>query len=115
MIISVTTFYIIAGLVLSGTIGMLLGLAITINCGKITRCIVTPIIALITGFGIVAIFAAEIKSDKAKWNNGYCQKCGTKLELFDIERYRGNETFYYQCENGHIIELHHLYETDKKE
>jgi hypothetical protein len=115
MIISITTFYIIIGLVLSGTIGMLLGLAITVDCKKITRCIASPIIALIVGFGLSAFFAANEKADKTKWNNGYCQKCGAELELFDIERCRGNETYYYRCENGHIIELGHLYETDRKE
>lgn len=109
------TVYIIVSLILSGTVGLLLGLAVTFNCGKIAKCIITPIIALIVGFGIAAIFIVEAKADKIKWNNGYCQKCGTKLELFDIEKYRGNETFYYQCENGHIIELHHLWETDDKE
>lgn len=105
--------YIITGLVLSGTVGLLLGFALTMNCGKTIRCIFTPLIALIVGFGIVAVFIAEAKVDETKWNDGYCQKCGTELKLFDIERYRGNESFYYQCENGHTIELYYLWETDE--
>ena len=115
MIMNEITTYIVMGLLLSGTIGLLAGFALTINCGKIIRCIFTPIIALLLGAAVTLCFALENKADKEKWNNGYCQKCGAKLELFDIEGRWKDEYFYYRCENGHIIRLNHLWETNDKE
>ena len=37
------------------------------------------------------------QTEEKRWNDGVCE-CGGHYQLFDIERHRGDEYYYYKCD-----------------
>lgn len=77
----------------------------------VAKVIISIIIALIIGFGAMGLLEFEYQGNSKRWNNGTCTTCGTTFELFDIEHSRnGGNTYYYKCENGHLIKTTNYFE-----
>lgn len=49
------------------------------------------------------------QTEEKQWNNGICE-CEGHYQLFDIERARGNEYYYYKCDkcNGIFKTTHYF-------
>lgn len=104
--------FVIGGIIFTITLGAFIAMISTSGMKDgIAKVIVSIIIALIIGFGVMGLLELEYHGDSKKWNNGTCITCGTPFELFDIE-YCANSgnTYYYKCENGHLIKTTNYFE-----
>lgn len=102
--------FIIAGLILTVSVGAFLALILTMKLEGKTRIIIAVILAFVIGFGLLKILMLNAEKDNEKWNNGICIECGGKYE-FQSSSYRRNEDdkYYYKCKNcGYTIELNSL-------
>lgn len=104
--------FIIGGIILTITLGAFMAMIFTSGMkGSIVKVIIGTVIAFAIGFGVMGLFELEYKGDAKRWNNGTCTTCGTTFELFDIEHSRnGGNTYYYKCENGHLIKTTNYFE-----
>ena len=67
---------------------------------KITKWVISFLIALIMGCGIGTILILQNSSDAKKWNDGKCTECGSNYKLTDVENARtGGMYYYYSCDN----------------
>lgn len=100
-----TSIFIIGGLVLTISVGAFMAMVFTSNMKDgLVKVIISILIALIIGFGLAELFELDREGDTLRWNNGDCRTCGETLELFDVEHHRNSgETYYYKCENGHLV------------
>ena len=103
----VSIMFIVAGLILTVSIGAFMSLLLTSEMKDgWKRNIISVIIALIVGFGISGLLMIEQEGYDKAWNNGHCE-CGTEWTLVDVERTRhGGKFYYYQCNDcKKIIEI----------
>jgi NADH:ubiquinone oxidoreductase subunit 3 (subunit A) len=64
---------------------------------------------------IVAIFVVAVmyglhlkEKNKKEYNNGTCLECGGHYHLVSASYYRGEDTYYYECDNcGHIFKTNY--------
>lgn len=102
--------FIIAGLILTVSVGAFFALVITSSLEGKKRVIIAIIIAFAVGFGLLRLLVVKGEIENEKWNNGICIKCGGKYE-FQSSSYRRNadDKYYYKCKNcGYTIELNSL-------
>ena len=100
--------FMLFGLLLSATVGVVMGLCLTAFAKDTKhRIIGTTIIALIIGFGLVSIIYHSKNVDDKLWNNGFCLKCESgRYELQTVTSYKMNKEYYYKCDScGYTIEL----------
>lgn len=104
--------FVIGGILFTITLGAFMAMIFTSGMKDgIAKVIVSIIIALIIGFGVTGLLELEYHGDFKKWNNGTCTTCGTTFELFDIEHCENTgNTYYYKCENGHLIKTVNYFE-----
>lgn len=104
--------FIIGGIILTITLGAFMALILTSEMKDgVMKIIVGTVIAFIIGFGVIGLIELEYEKDFKKWNNGTCTTCDTAFDLFDIEHHRnGGDTYYYKCENGHLIKTANYFE-----
>ena len=101
---------IIFGLIMSVSLGSFMAMIITSGMDDgIPRIIVSIIISLIIGFGLVFFLNACHDHEEEKWNNGICTTCNTEWHFQSAARGRQSTTYYYVCENGHILETNYLF------
>jgi hypothetical protein len=106
-----TIVLILLGLIMSITIGGMLALIATSGMKDgAPRVIITIILSLVIGFGIMFLLVEEQKSEVKKWNNGVCAICHTKWHFQSATYGKTSTTYYYTCENGHIIKTDNLYQ-----
>ena len=102
--------FIVAGLILTVSIGAFFALILTMKLEGKTRIIIAVILAFVIGFGLLKILMLNAEKENEKWNNGICTECGGKYE-FQSSSYRRNadDEYYYKCKNcGYTIELSSL-------
>lgn len=102
--------FIIAGLILTVSVGAFFALIVTRSLEGRKRVIIAIIIAFAVGFGLLKLLIVENEIDNKTWNNGVCIKCGGKYE-FQSSSYRRStdDKYYYKCKNcGYTIELNTL-------
>lgn len=104
--------FVIGGIILTTTLGAFMALIFTSEMkGGIAKVIIGIVVAFAIGFGISGLIKLEHERDAKRWNNGTCTTCGTAFDLFDIEHRRnGGDTYYYKCENGHLIKTANYFE-----
>ena len=60
---------------------------------------------------LIAVWGADQdrQTEERLWNNGVCS-CEGHYQLFDIERHRGDEYYYYKCDkcNGIFKTTHYF-------
>lgn len=103
--------FIIFGLIMSITFGGVLALIATSGMKDGTpRVIVTIILSLTIGFGIMFFLVEEQKCEVKKWNNGICATCHTKWHFQSAIYGKTSAAYYYTCDNGHILKTDNLYQ-----
>ena len=104
--------FIIGGIILTITLGVFMSMIFTSGMKNgIAKVIIGTVLAFAIGFGVMGLFGLEYKGDAKRWNNGTCATCGTAFELFDIEHHNSSgNTYYYKCENGHLIKTSNYFE-----
>ena len=105
------TAFIILGLITTISAGLFMGLILTSGMKDgIFKNILMLIIALVIGFGITGIVYAERNYEEKKWNNGICTHCNTEWHFQSATRGKSSTTYFYTCENGHILETDNLFQ-----
>lgn len=102
--------FIFFGIILSFSMGSMIS-AIIVNGikNKISKWLIGIILSLVIGFGLVGCVTGEEAMESKMWNNGKCNECNTKFELFEIEYIKNSgDLYYYKCENNHIIKVHSI-------
>ena len=102
--------FIVAGLILTVSIGAFFALILTMKLEGKTRIIIAVILAFVIGFGLLKILMLNVETENKEWNNGICTECGGKYE-FQSSSYRrhSNDEYYYKCKNcGYTIKLSSL-------
>lgn len=100
---------IIAGLLMSGLMGLPVGLIIAINRDHWWSKLLALIICCAIAFGIGCMCEQESVNDHNTFNNGVCVKCGGEYRMSGATRTRMSETFYYTCQDcGWTIETNCL-------
>ena len=91
--------FIVFGLLLSISVGAFVGMILTSGIrNQIVKIIMTIILSLTIGFGLVSLAVWERKVDEQKFNGGYCE-CGGEWDLFDIEdKKNAGSLYFYKCE-----------------
>lgn len=103
--------FIITGLIMTICGGWLFGCMFTCKMKKpIPHFIVATIISLIVGFSIGGLLTFDNLSQKEKWNNGICAKCGEEWHFQSANKGIGTPNYYYVCKNNHIIKTSILFE-----
>ena len=104
--------FIIGGVILTITLGAFMAMIFTSGMKNgIAKVIIGAVIASAIGFGLIGLVKLEYNGDAKRWNNGICTTCGTAFDLFDIEHHRNSgDTYYYKCENGHLIKTTNYFE-----
>lgn len=104
--------FIIGGVILTITLGAFMAMIFTSGMKNgIAKVIIGAVIAFSIGFGLIGLVKLEYNGDVKRWNNGICTTCGTAFDLFDIEHHRNSgDTYYYKCENGHLIKTTNYFE-----
>ena len=104
--------FIIGGIILTITLGAFMAMIFTSGMKNgIAKVIIGAVIASVIGFGLIGLVKLEYNGDAKRWNNGICTTCGTAFDLFDIEYHRNSgDTYYYKCENGHLIKTTNYFE-----
>lgn len=106
-----TVVCIVSGFILTITVGAFLAMVFTSEMeNNLGRLVLGVLIAFAIGFGIVGLIKLEYDFDAKRWNNGICSTCGKSLELFDVEHHRTGDTYYYKCENGHLLKAMNHFE-----
>lgn len=105
--------FIIFGVIMTISAGLFMGLILTSGMyDGIFKNILTLIIALVIGFGITGMAFIERDYEEKKWNNGICTHCNTEWHFQSAARGRSSTTYFYTCENGHILETNNLFQKD---
>ena len=104
--------FIFGGLFLTVTLGAFFALIFTSNMkNNIAKLIVGLIVAFIIGYGAIYLVSLDYKRDVRNYNNGICSICNEKLDLFDIEYYRGyGNEYFYKCKNNHLVRTSHHFD-----
>lgn len=92
------TGFILAGLVMTVTIGAFVGLIFTSGVEfSLKKWVAIVLIALTVGYGIAGLLVLETAMDEDKWNDGHCE-CGGEWDLINVNyvKKRGN-IYYYEC------------------
>jgi hypothetical protein len=97
---------------MSISMGAMLALMLTMEMDGIPRIIVSTILALLFGFGIVFIMEKHAEYEAEKWNNGICTKCGTEWHFQGASGRSSSKVYYYVCDNGHILETENLFQKE---
>lgn len=103
---------IIGGIIFTATLGAFMALMFTSGMKDgIAKVVLGTVIAFAIGFSVIGLIQLEYNGDAKRWNDGTCTICGTAFDLFDIECHRnGIKTYYYKCENGHLIKTANYFE-----
>lgn len=97
--------FIIAGLILTVSVGAFFALILTMKLEGKTRIIIAVILAFVIGFGLLKILMLNVEKDNEKWNNGICTECGGEYKFKNAY----NSSYFYACENcDHVIKLEEL-------
>lgn len=105
--------FITFGVIMTISAGLFMGLILTSGMyDGIFKNILTLIIALVIGFGITGVMFAERDYEAKKWNNGICPHCNTEWHFQSATREKSSTTYFYTCENGHILETNNLFQKD---
>ena len=105
------TAFIIFGVIMTISVGLFMGLILTYGMNDgIFKNILMLILALVIGFGITGIAFAERDFEAKKWNNGICPHCNTEWHFQSAARDKSVTTYFYTCENGHILETRNLFQ-----
>lgn len=103
--------FIIFGLILSVSMGAVFALILTSGMKDgFPKAIVSIILALFSGFGLMFCMVKHSEHEANKWNKGICPKCGTEWHFQSATKYRTSTTYYYSCENGHVLETESLFQ-----
>ena len=104
--------FVFGGLLLTVTLGALFAFMFTSNIkNNIARLIIGVIVAFVIGYGVIYLISLDYKEDEKNYNNGICSICNEKLDLFDIEYYRGyGNEYFYKCKNNHLVRTSHHFE-----
>lgn len=103
--------FIIFGLILSVSFGGIFALMLTSGMKDgFPRMIVSIILALFFGFGLMFCMVKHSELEVNKWNKGICSKCGTEWHFQSATKYRNSTTYYYTCKNGHILETESFFQ-----
>lgn len=94
--------FIIAGLILTISVGAFFALIVTRGLEGRKRVVIAIIIAFAVGFGLLRILIVENEKENEKWNNGICTECGGEYKFKNAN----NGTYYYACEDcDHVIKM----------
>ena len=100
---------IIGGLLMSGLLGLPVGLLLAIGRDHWWSKLIAVVISFAICFGFGCMFGQENVTDTNKFNNGICDQCGGEYRFTSSTRYRMTETFYYTCQDcGWTISTNHL-------
>lgn len=105
--------FIIFGLIMSMTFGGFFALILTSMMKEsFSRVVVSIILALFLGFGLMFCIAKHHECEAKKWNKGICPECGTEWRFQSATKYRTSTTYYYVCDNGHILKTDSLFQKE---
>ena len=106
-----TIALVLLSLVMSISIGAFVALIVTsgMNDGM-PRIITAIIISLAVGFGSVFFMNEHRKYEEKRWNNGFCTTCNAEWHFQSASKHKSSTTYYYTCENGHILETDCLFQ-----
>ena len=101
---------IIAGLLMGGIAGPLVGLIISIGCDTWRGIVLSFIICCAVFFGLGVMVGQEHINNRDTFNNGVCIQCGGEYRMSGATKIlMGRETFYYTCQDcGWTIETNCL-------
>lgn len=103
--------FIIFGLIMSMTFGGFFALILISGMKEsFLRVVVLIILALFLGFGLVFCIVKQNEYEAKKWNKGICPECGTEWHFQSATKYRTSTTYYYVCDNGHILKTESLFQ-----
>ena len=103
--------FIIFGLIMSMTFGGFFALILISGMKEsFLRIVVSIILALFLGFGLVFCIVKQSEHEAKKWNKGICPECGTEWHFQSAAKYRTSTTYYYVCDNGHILKTESLFQ-----
>lgn len=103
--------FIIVGLILSISVGAFFALILTSGMKTgFSKVIVSIISALLFGFGLLFCMVKHSEYEAKKWNKGICTECGTEWHFQSATKYRTSTTYYYVCDNGHILKTESLFQ-----
>jgi len=105
------TEFLLCGTVMSIGLGFLI---VTFCCFSMDNVfigfIVGTIISCIIGFGLCYCLVKNAENQRQKWNNGICAECGTPWHFQTATGRNNSKTYYYVCENEHILETSILFQ-----
>lgn len=105
--------FIIFGLIMSMTFGGFFALILISGMKEnFLRVVVSIILALFLGFGLVFCIVKQNEYEAKKWNKGICPECGTEWHFQSATKYRISTTYYYVCDNGHILKTDSLFQKE---
>lgn len=94
--------FIVAGLILTVSVGAFSALILTMKLEGKTRIIIAVILAFVIGFGLLKILMLNAEKENEKWNNGICTECGGEYKF----KNGNNGVYYYACEDcDHVIKM----------
>ena len=101
---------IIAGLLMGGIAGPLVGLIVSIGRDTWWGKVLSFVICCSIFFGVGALIGQGYANDCDTFNNGICTQCGGEYRMSGATEIRmGSETFYYTCQEcGWTIETNCL-------
>lgn len=105
--------FIIFGLIMSTAFGGFFTLIlISMMKESFSRVVVSIILALFLGFGLVFCIVKQNEYEVKKWNKGVCPECSTEWHFQSATKYSTSTIYYYVCDNGHILKTDSLFQKE---